>query len=221
MNTDPASHGPAEHGTSTFESAIPASVRLWQAVAAAHAALAHELEVEADGGACPVLAADSFAVLLSLADEPAHQLRMHGLAERTHLTPSGLTRRVDKLESEGLLARVGCPGDRRGAFAQLTPRGLDELRRALPHHAAILVRYFVRRIDDAGIDHLTSVLGDLARRLTAAPAPAIARPATAAESRPGTATMIAGPAPADAGPAPAIAQPLPDLLAPATTIRGR
>lgn len=192
-----------ETGASRPASTIPASIRLWQAVEAAHAALAEELELDIGGATCPVLAADSFAVLLSLADEPAHQLRMHELAERAHLTPSGLTRRVDRLESEGLLARVGCPGDRRGAFAQLTIRGLDELRRALPHHAAILERYFVPRIDDAGIDHLTTVLGDLARR-----SPAESAPATA------------GPAPRMTGPSPRMAGPLPDPLEPAT-VRGR
>jgi DNA-binding MarR family transcriptional regulator len=143
--------------------AIPVAVRLWQAVAAAHAALA--VALEADGGACPVLAADAFAVLLSLADEPGQQLRMHELAGRSHLTPSGLTRRVDRLESDGLVDRVGCPGDRRGAFAQLTPRGLDELQRALPHHAAVLERHVAAHLDDSEADALIALL----RGLSASP----------------------------------------------------
>lgn len=144
------------------KSAIPASIRLWQAVASAHAALT--LELESDGGACPVLAADAFAVLLSLADEPGQQLRMHELAERSHLTPSGLTRRVDRLESDGLVDRVGCPGDRRGAFAQLTARGLDELQRALPHHAGVLARYVGPRLDEPEADRLIALLHELAGR---------------------------------------------------------
>ena len=152
---DQPAPGPAARAT-----AIPVSVRLWQAVAAAHAALA--VSLEADGGACPVLAADAFAVLLSLADEPGQQLRMHELADRSHLTPSGLTRRVDRLESDGLVDRVGCPGDRRGAFAQLTARGLDELQRALPHHAGVLARYIGPRIDEPEADRLIALLGDLA-----------------------------------------------------------
>jgi DNA-binding MarR family transcriptional regulator len=171
MNTALLPRSPAAPGPSTSATTIPRSIRLWQAVAAAHAALI--LELEADGGACPVLAADAFAVLLSLADEPGHRLRMHELAERSHLTPSGLTRRVDRLESDGLLARVGCPDDRRGAFAQLTPRGLDELRRALPHHAAVLERYVGPRLDDPRIDDLTTLLGDLAGspRIAGSPRP--------------------------------------------------
>jgi DNA-binding MarR family transcriptional regulator len=147
---------------------VPGSIRLWQAVAAAHAALT--VELDADGGTCPVLAADAFAVLVSLADEPGRQLRMHELAERSHLTPSGLTRRVDRLESDGLVDRVGCPGDRRGAFARLTERGLDELERALPHHAAVLDRYIGTRLDGTEADGLVALLRGLVGRPGRAPA---------------------------------------------------
>ena len=143
-------------------SGIPGSIRLWQAVAAAHAALTGELE--GDDATCPVLAADAFAVLVSLADEPGHQLRRHELAERSHLTPSGLTRRVDRLESDGLVDRVGCPGDRRGAFTRLTVRGLDELERATPHHAAVLDRYIGQRLDGPEVDALVVLLRGLAGR---------------------------------------------------------
>src|SRR5450759_4003707 len=104
MNTALLPRSPAAPGPSTSATTIPRSIRLWQAVAAAHAALI--LELEADGGACPVLAADAFAVLLSLADEPGHRLRMHDLSGRSHLPPSGLTRPFARLDSVGLLARV-------------------------------------------------------------------------------------------------------------------
>jgi len=175
MTLPPLPHSPAEPGPDAPASTLPGSILLWQAVAAAHAALT--LELDADGGACPVLAAETFAVLLSLADAPGHRLRMHELAERSHLTPSGLTRRVDRLEADGRLARVGCPDDRRGAFAQLTPRGLDELRRALPHHAAVLERYVGPRLDDSQADGLIALLRDLAGspRPRREPAPAMTR----------------------------------------------
>jgi DNA-binding MarR family transcriptional regulator len=159
MITDVLPGGAASPASRSAPSGIPGSIRLWQAVAAAHAALTGELE--ADGGTCPVLSADAFAVLVSLADEPGLQLRMHELAERSHLTPSGLTRRVDRLESDGLVDRVGCPGDRRGAFARLTERGLDELERAIPHHAAVLDRYIGTRLDGMEADGLVALLGSL------------------------------------------------------------
>ena len=169
MNTDQLPDRTPALRAVASATAVPDPVRIWQAVAAAHASLARELE--ADGGACPVLAADALAVLLSLADEPGQRLRMHELAERCHLTPSGLTRRVDRLESDGLVDRVGCPGDRRGAYTQLTARGLDEIGRALPHHAAILERYIGTRLDVSRADGLIALLRDLA----ASPGPSIER----------------------------------------------
>ncbi len=162
MNTDPLPDSAPVPRAAVSATAVPSSVQIWRAVAAAHAALTRELE--ADGGACHVLAADALAVLLSLADEPGQQLRMHELAERSHLTPSGLTRRVDRLESDGLVGRVGCPGDRRGAYAQLTARGLDEIARALPYHAAVLERYIGTRLDETEADGLIALLRDLAGR---------------------------------------------------------
>ena len=160
MNTPLRSTAALEPGPAGPDTTIPGSIRLWQAIAAAHAALAQELE--AAGGACAVVAADAFAVLLSLADEPGQRLRMHELAERSHLTPSGLTRRVDRLEADGLVDRVGCPGDRRGAFAQLTARGLDELGRALPSHSAVLDRFIGARLDTSEAERLIALLRDLA-----------------------------------------------------------
>ena len=205
MNAILPPRSPAKPDPSAAASAVPGSIRLWQAIAAAHAVLT--LELDADGSACPVLAAETFAVLLSLADEPGHRLRMHELAERSHVTPSGLTRRVDRLESDGLLARAGCPGDRRGAFAQLTPRGLDELRRALPHHAAVLERYVGPRLDDPGIDGLVVLLGDLA----GSPRPERMAPAPTDELEPGR----------ERAPAPVVAPGRPDPSTTGTTDRSR
>ena len=136
-----------------------APLRLWQAVAAAHARLSETLDGD---GACAVLGSDTVAVLLPLADAPDHQLRMNELAERSHLTPSGLTRRIDRLEADALVARQTCPGDRRGAFARLTPKGLDELGRALPHHAETLHDFVAPRMDDEQMTKLAESLERLA-----------------------------------------------------------
>ncbi|MCY7420093.1 MAG: MarR family transcriptional regulator, partial [Chloroflexi bacterium] len=82
-------------------------LRLWQVLATAHASLVERLDPEA--GACAVLGSDAVAVLLPLAGAPDHQLRMHELADVSHLTRSGLTRRIDRLVADGLVARVTCP----------------------------------------------------------------------------------------------------------------
>jgi DNA-binding MarR family transcriptional regulator len=75
-----------------------------------------------------------FELLLRLARSPGHHLRMSDLAAQTSLTPSGLTRAVDRLEAAGLVERAPCPSDRRGAFARLTPDGLARVTAALGPH---------------------------------------------------------------------------------------
>lgn len=82
------------------------------------------------------LSNQAFDVLIRLARTPGNRLRMSELAGQTSLTPSGLTRSVDRLEHAGMVARETCPEDRRGAFAVLTPRGQSVMDRAIPNHIA-------------------------------------------------------------------------------------
>ncbi|MGH9187857.1 MAG: MarR family winged helix-turn-helix transcriptional regulator, partial [Acidimicrobiales bacterium] len=96
--------------------------------AGAFGALAHRRL--ADAG----LNAQWTQVLMRLARSPGHRLRMSDLAAQSTLTPSGLTRAVDRLEAAGLVERRACPTDRRGAFATLTPEGLRRIRSVLPDH---------------------------------------------------------------------------------------
>lgn len=91
------------------------------------------------------LSNQSFDVLIRLARTPGSELRMSELAAQSSLTPSGLTRSVDRLQQQGLVARRTCPEDRRGAFAVLTPAGRELMDRAIPDH----------------IDHVNQVLADL------------------------------------------------------------
>lgn len=98
----------------------------------AHAGLTTTLErrLEADSG----LSGQWFEVLLRLARSPEHRLRMSDLAAQVTLTPSGLTRAVDRLEAEGLVKRESCASDRRGSNAVLTSKGLKRLEAAVPKH---------------------------------------------------------------------------------------
>ncbi len=83
-----------------------------------------------------LLSAQSFDVLIRLARTPGSELRMSELAAQTSLTPSGLTRSIDRLQEQGLVVRRVCPEDRRGAFAVLTPAGREVMDRAIPVHIA-------------------------------------------------------------------------------------
>jgi MarR family transcriptional regulator, 2-MHQ and catechol-resistance regulon repressor len=105
----------------------------------------------------------SFDVLIRLARTPGTELRMSELAAQTSLTPSGLTRSVDRLEEQGLVERRICPEDRRGAFAVLTPAGRELMDRAIPEHLAhvdeLLSRLFTEE-EEATLAHLLRRLRD-------------------------------------------------------------
>jgi DNA-binding MarR family transcriptional regulator len=75
-----------------------------------------------------------FELLLRLARSPGRRLRMSDLATQASLTPSGLTRAVDRLSEAGLVERVACPEDRRVAYAALTEVGLSRVTSAVRPH---------------------------------------------------------------------------------------
>jgi len=80
------------------------------------------------------LPSQSMDVLIRLARSPGDQLRMSELAAQTSLSPSGLTRSVDRLRQQGLVTRETCSEDRRGAFAVLTDEGRALMARLIPEH---------------------------------------------------------------------------------------
>src|SRR6516162_4910371 len=63
----------------------------------------------------PGVSIHDFEVLLRLARSPGQRLRMSDLAAQVAMSPSGLTRAVDRLETTGLVERASCPSDRRGS----------------------------------------------------------------------------------------------------------
>jgi MarR family transcriptional regulator, 2-MHQ and catechol-resistance regulon repressor len=99
-----------------------------------------------------------FELLLRLARSPGGRLRMSDLAAQTGLSPSGLTRAIDRLEEAGLVTREVCPSDRRGAFAVLGPAGRDCLEAALPNHLMEVQESFVDVLTAAEMAAFTAAL---------------------------------------------------------------
>ena len=99
-----------------------------------------------------------FEVLLRLARSPEQRLRMCDLAAQVAMSPSGLTRAIDRLEAEGLVAREHCPTDRRVAWAQLTPAGLARIEVAVPIHLHHLDDHFFSALNADDIAQLDVAL---------------------------------------------------------------
>jgi DNA-binding MarR family transcriptional regulator len=102
----------------------------------AHAALMRVLEARGDVPA-------NFEILLRLARSDGQRLRMTDLAAQAGLTPSGLSRAVDRLVREGLVERASCPEDARGAYAHLTAKGNKLTVAAVKRHVEDIEEHFV------------------------------------------------------------------------------
>lgn len=86
------------------------------------------------------LPANTLEILERLFQARGRALRMTELAAAASLSPSGLTRAIDRLASAGLVVRQPCPQDGRGAVAVLTERGAAAVRTASGRHRDALVR---------------------------------------------------------------------------------
>lgn len=83
-------------------------------------------------------AAPWFEVLIRLSRSPGQRLRMSDLAAQASLTPSGLTRAIDRLIDLGLVTREACSADRRGTYAALTDAGQQAMDLTMPRHEQLL-----------------------------------------------------------------------------------
>ncbi len=104
----------------------------WRGMLRVHARLIRELSAELERTHGMVLS--SYEVLLVLSNAPDERMRMAELADSVLLSPSGITRLVDRLVSDGLVAKERCVRDRRGWFAVLTPEGRERLAEARGTH---------------------------------------------------------------------------------------
>ena len=67
---------------------------------------------------------------------PPYQMRPTDFAATLMLTTSGTTKRLDRLEAAGHIARLPDPGDRRGVLIALTPSGRRLIDEATVKHMA-------------------------------------------------------------------------------------
>jgi DNA-binding MarR family transcriptional regulator len=132
----------------------------WHALIRAHSRVVRRLEaeLEAEHG----LTLPAYEVLAHLSDAPEQRLRMTELATHAVLTPSGLTRLVDKLVREGFVERQRCGADARVVYAVLTPVGMARLVAAYPTHLRGVREHYLDWLTAAQQNAVSDALGDLA-----------------------------------------------------------
>ncbi len=89
-----------------------------------------------------------YDVLVALYQAPNKKLRMSELAEKVVLTPSGLTRVVERLEKEGLVQRERTQEDRRGSYAVITRESKRAFLQAWPTYEQGIYAFFISMLDE-------------------------------------------------------------------------
>ena len=130
-------------------------LRAWRGLVRAHGALVKRLDAELE--AAHGLNLSAYQVLAALAEAPGGKMRMCELAETVVLSRSGLTRLVDRLEREGLIARACCHVDARGAYAVVTEAGRRRLEEARPTHLAAVRRDFAAHFSGPELERLAQL----------------------------------------------------------------
>jgi DNA-binding MarR family transcriptional regulator len=137
-----------------------AELRAWQALLHAHHEVTRTLEGELreEHG----LSLADYDVLLRLARAPNGSLRMTELAKRVMMSPSGLTRAMDRLVRDGMVQRERYGGDARVMLARLTDNGRQVLRKAARTHVRGIREHFTGRLSQAQLRNVASALETIA-----------------------------------------------------------
>jgi DNA-binding MarR family transcriptional regulator len=122
----------------------------------AHATLTRELSAAlvAQHG----LTMNDYGCLLLLHRAGEEGMRRIDLANELQLSPSGITRLLDRLMDQGLVGRGACKEDARVSYAVLTDDGLAKLREAAPGHVEDIERRLGAVLEEEEMKTLSSLL---------------------------------------------------------------
>jgi DNA-binding MarR family transcriptional regulator len=136
-----------------------AAVDCWIRLLRAYVAMSRAINAELQAG--HGLTISDYEVLVSLERAPEGQMRRTDLATSVLLSPSGITRLLDRLEEAGLVARGGCASDGRVSYAVMTDAGRSRLKDAARSHVATLQELFDERYSAEEMVQLHGLLGRL------------------------------------------------------------
>jgi DNA-binding MarR family transcriptional regulator len=143
--------------SSAREPAVPflseSELRAWRGLLEVGSRLLPDLEAELRK--TTGLTLSEFDVLYQIWRAPRHRLRMKDLAEALLVTPSGVTRIVDRLSTRGWVERVSKEG-RQAVETRLLAAGQAGLDEAMRVHFAGVRRMFIDSLSEADIAHLVA-----------------------------------------------------------------
>jgi len=140
----------------------PAEMKAWRGFISSSTDLVRAIEKDLepfglDGG--------DYQLLAMLSDATGHRMKMCDLASVLRLSRSGLTRRMEGVVKAKYVARVRDETDGRAAFAQLTTKGFDLLKRAAPEHLKSVRRLMIDQLTEAEVKAIGSAFAKIGKTL--------------------------------------------------------
>lgn len=139
---------------------------LWRLFLTVHTRLVGRVERDLKQAGLPAF--EWYDVLVALKQAPHQRLRLSELADALLVNRTNVTRLVDRLEKAGLLRREVCQDDRRGAFAVLTPAGLEMQQKMWAVYAQSIAQAFGRHLTEADVAVLTAAFSTMLAAVDAA-----------------------------------------------------
>jgi len=137
----------------------PAVMAAWIALHRTSRALLDRVEADLKAAGLPPLS--WYDVLLEVDRARDRPLRQGELGARMLLAKHGISRLVDRLERDGLIARQPCPEDQRGHLIVITAAGRALKQRMWTVYGASLSRHFGDRLPAGDAARLASLLPPL------------------------------------------------------------
>ena len=119
----------------------------WRAFLTAHARVTRRISRDLAEAGLPDLS--WYDLLWALHQAPGRRLRVNELAHAVALSPTGMSRFVDRVEAAGHVRREPDPADRRALQVVLTDSGVELLRRMWPVYEQGIERHFAAFVDRA------------------------------------------------------------------------
>src|SRR3954469_4691373 len=117
----------------------------WRGFLNAHAQVTRRISRDLNEAGLPDLS--WYDLLWALYSQPGRALRVNELAREVVLSPTAMSRFVDRVEAAGYVRREPDPADRRAQQVTITGAGVDLLRRMGPVYRAGIEAHFAAHLD--------------------------------------------------------------------------
>jgi DNA-binding MarR family transcriptional regulator len=124
------------------------ALRAWRAFLTAHAHVTRRISRDLAEAGLPDLS--WYDLLWALYRHPDRRLRVNELAREVVLSPTAMSRFVDRVEAAGYVRREPDPADRRALLIAITDDGVELLRRMWPVYERGIERHFAAFLGKSG-----------------------------------------------------------------------